>query len=105
MEVTVVNPGGVPPATITIGSPARIEWAEEIRVRVCAEFDRVSLAFQEVARNRTGRGGERTGAVLAILEDKRADVMACDDSGCFIRDLQELSDQVRRMIASDPRYT
>ena len=43
-------------------------------------------------------------AVIAILEDKRAEVMANDEAGYFIRDWQELRDQVRQMIAQDRRY-
>jgi hypothetical protein len=89
---------------LTIGSPARIEWAKEIRIRVSAEFDRVSSALQAAAKKQGLPERERTTAVLQILEDKRAEVMAINDSGYFIRDWQELTDQVRRMIAADPRY-
>jgi hypothetical protein len=41
---------------------------------------------------------------IAILEEKRAEVMANDRAGYFIRDWQELGDQVRRMIGQDARY-
>ena len=45
-----------------------------------------------------------TQAVITILEDKRAEVMGKDEAGYFIHDWQELGDQVRKMIAQDPRY-
>ena len=45
-----------------------------------------------------------TRALIAILEEKRAEVMAKDQAGYFIHDWQELRDQVRRMIIQDPRY-
>jgi hypothetical protein len=42
--------------------------------------------------------------VSAILEEKRAEVMAKDQAGYFIHEWQELRDQVRLMITHDPRY-
>jgi chaperonin GroES len=45
-----------------------------------------------------------TVAVIAILEDKRAEAMGKDQAGYFIHDWQELGDQVRRMITEDARY-
>ena len=42
--------------------------------------------------------------MIAILEDKRAEVMANDRAGYFIHDWQELRGQVRELIAEDPRY-
>jgi hypothetical protein len=38
-----------------------------------------------------------TEALIAILEDKRAEVMAKDQAAYFIREWQELRDQVRQM--------
>lgn len=43
-------------------------------------------------------------AVIAILEEKREETMAHDQAGYFIRNWQELTDQVRQMIAADSRY-
>jgi hypothetical protein len=43
-------------------------------------------------------------AVIAILEEKRLEVMANDEAGYFIEHWRELSDQVRQMIAQDSRY-
>jgi len=81
------------------GTANQIELAEQIRVRVAIEFDRVAKALEGAAGNRTG-----TRALLDILEEKRAEVMARDQAGYFIVEWQELSGQVRRLIAQDPRY-
>jgi hypothetical protein len=86
------------------GTPSQIEWAEQIRPRVDAEFDRVAKAFQAVADRQSGDDRTNTWAIVAILEEKRAEVMANDQAGYFIRDWQELKDQVRQMIAQDSRY-
>ena len=47
---------------------------------------------------------EKTLTAIAILEEKRAEVMAQDEAGYFIREWQELRDQVRQMITQDSRY-
>ncbi|MGA3235620.1 MAG: hypothetical protein ABSG03_04925 [Bryobacteraceae bacterium] len=86
------------------GTPSQIEWAEQIKPRVNAEFDRVAKAFAAVAGNQEEPARADTQAVIAILEEKRVEVMARDQAGYFIRDWQELSDQVRRMIGQDSRY-
>ena len=86
------------------GTPSQIEWAEQIKPRVNAEFDRVAKAFAAVAGNQEEQARADTEAVIAILEEKRAEVMARDQAGYFIRDWQELSDQVRRLIGQDSRY-
>jgi hypothetical protein len=86
------------------GTPSQIEWAEQIKPRVGAEFDRVAKAFTAVSLKQSEAARADTHAVLAILEEKRAEVMAHDSAGYFIRDWQELGDQVRLMIGKDPRY-
>jgi hypothetical protein len=86
------------------GTPSQIEWAEQIKPRVNAEFDRVAKAFAAVAANQLEPARTDTKAVIAILEEKREEVMARDQAGYFIRDWQELSDQVRRMLSQDSRY-
>jgi hypothetical protein len=86
------------------GTPSQIEWAEQIKPRVGAEFDRVAKALADVARHQRDRARADTQAVIAILEEKRAEVMAHDFAGYFIRDWQELTDQVRQMISRDVRY-
>jgi hypothetical protein len=86
------------------GTPSQIEWAEQIRPRVDAEFDRVAKAFEETARKQAEPDRMDTRAVIAILQGKRVEVMARDQAGYFIRDWRELGGQVRRMIAGDPGY-
>jgi hypothetical protein len=86
------------------GTPSQVEWAEQIRLTVAQEFDRVAKVFQAQISIQTGQKQSETRTILAILEQKRADTMANQNAGYFIRDWQELSDQVRQMIAKDPRY-
>jgi len=86
------------------GTTSQIEWAEQIKPRVSEEFDRVARAFRAVASRQEEAGKRNTAAVIAILEEKRAEVMAHDSAGYFIRDWQELAGQVRKLIAADPRY-
>jgi hypothetical protein len=86
------------------GTESQIEWAERIKPLVNAEFGRVAAAFQTVACNQEEQDRTDTRAIIAILEEKRAEVMANDRAGYFIHDWQELKDQVRLMIANDSRY-
>ena len=81
-----------------------MEWAERIRLTVAQEFDRVAKIFQAQAMIQTGAKQTETRSIIAILEQKRAATLANPQAGYFIRDWQELSDQVRQMIAKDPRY-
>lgn len=86
------------------GTSSQIEWAEQIKPHVGAEFDRVARAFLAAASHQAEQDRTDTHAIIAILEEKRAEVMANDRAGYFIRDWRELTDQVRRMIAGDSRY-
>ena len=86
------------------GTTSQIEWAEQIKPRVDAEFDRVARALEATVCGQPEQDRMDTLAIVAILEEKRVEVMAIDQAGYFIRDWQELRDQVRRMIAQDPRY-
>ena len=86
------------------GTASQIEWAERIKPRVNRDFDRVARAFEAVARNQKEPDRLDTRAIIAILEEKRAEVMAKDRAGYFIHDWQEQAGQVRRMIAQDSRY-
>jgi len=86
------------------GTANQIEWAEQIRARVALEFDRVAKALEAAAGNQTEPDRTSTRAVIEILEDKRAEVMAKDQAGYFIVEWQELRDQVRQLIARDARY-
>jgi chaperonin GroES len=86
------------------GTASQIEWAEQIKPRVNAEFDRVATVLMAAAGNQMEQDRVDTWSVIAILEEKRAEVMANDRAGYFIRDWQELRDQVRRLIGQDARY-
>ena len=86
------------------GTPSQVEWAEQIKPRVGAEFDRVAKALQTVASRQGARDRADTQAMITILEEKRAEVMTKDQASYFIRDWQELRDQVRQMISQDSRY-
>lgn len=86
------------------GTPSQIEWAEQIKPRVNAEFERVVKAFEQAAGKQSERDRMDTHAVIAILQEKRVEVMAKNNAGYFIRDWRELRDQVRQMIAQDSRY-
>jgi hypothetical protein len=69
----------------------------QIKPLVNTEFDRVASALKTAA-------GAQVKEILVILEEKRAEVMANTHAGYFIRDWQELTDQVREMIRQDARY-
>jgi hypothetical protein len=86
------------------GTAGQIEWAEQIRMRVGAEFDRVAVVLETAARTQTETDRIDTRGIIAILEEKRAEVMAIDRAGYFILEWQEMRDQVRQMIGKDPRY-
>ena len=86
------------------GTPGQIAWAEQIKPRVSAEFDRVARVLARAASSRGHQVQTDTQAVIAILEEKRAEVMAKVQAGYFIRNWRELNDQVRQMIGQDARY-
>jgi hypothetical protein len=86
------------------GTAAQVEWAERIKREVNAEFDRVAAAFRANARRQEDARRSDTEAVLAILEEKRAEVMGQQQAGYFIHDWQEINGQVRQMIFRDARY-
>jgi peptide subunit release factor 1 (eRF1) len=88
----------VPNARMT-GTQSQIEWAEQIRPRVDAEFSRVAKAFHDVADRQPAPARIDTLAIIGILEEKRFEELAHEDAGYFITHWQELSDQVRLMIA------
>ena len=105
------NDGGrAAPASISAGAASmsgtrnQVEWAERIKRQVNAEFDRVAASFRSIAGKQSGEKLADTEAILAILEEKRAEVMNREQAGYFIHDWQEITDQVRRMISRDARY-
>jgi hypothetical protein len=76
------------------GTPNQISWAELIKVQIGEEFDRVSNVLTK----------HRRADMVALLEEKRLEVLAVDRAGYFIKEWGELNGQVNRMITSDPRY-
>lgn len=86
------------------GTANQVEWAERIKRLVNEEFDRVARSFRSVAGKQSDAARANTEAIIAILEEKRAEVMRRGEAGYFIHDWQEISDQVRQMIFHDVRY-
>jgi hypothetical protein len=86
------------------GTANQVEWAVRIKRQVNDEFNRVAASFRSIADRQSGDNRADTEAIIAILEDKRAEVMRREQAGYFIHDWQEISDQVRQMIFHDPRY-
>jgi hypothetical protein len=92
------------PATPWLGTQSQIEWAERIKPLVSAEFDRVAEALEAVARRQPITDRLATQAVIAILEEKRLEVLRRNEAGYFIKNWQELTDQVQRLIRDDSRF-
>lgn len=86
------------------GTPSQVEWAERIRCSVNLEFDRVAAAFQAVAKKQLDGKRDDTEAIIAILQQKRAEVMGHERAGYFIHEWQEIGSQVREMIGGDTKY-
>ena len=97
-------PLGIISAALLTGTAAQVEWAERIKRRVSAEFDRVAASFRLVAERQSGEKRADTEAIIAIVEDKRNEVLERQQAGYFIHDWQDISDQVRQMIFHDARY-
>ena len=89
---------------VSMSTAGQVEWAERIKREVNAEFDRVAASFRSVSGKQGDDKRADTEAIIAILEDKRAEVMSRKDAGYFIHDWQEIGDQVRQLIFHDPRY-
>jgi hypothetical protein len=86
------------------GTLNQIEWAEQLKAKVGAEFDRVANALETKARQQAEPDQIATRAMIAILAEQRAQVMANDQAGYFIREWQDLDGRVRQMLAGDSRY-
>lgn len=86
------------------GTVNQIEWAERIRIQVNAEFDRVARVLEEAAGKQSDQDRTNTQLMIAIVEEKRLEVMANPKAGYFIHDWQELRDQVRQLLMKDDRY-
>jgi hypothetical protein len=87
-----------------IGTANQVDWAERIRGQVSEEFDRVAKALESAMRRQAEPKRRETLTAIAILEDKRIEVMAQAQAGYFIREWRELRDQVQQMITQDSRY-
>jgi hypothetical protein len=86
------------------GTVNQIDWAKQIRTRVNADFDRVITALENAAKKQSGQACLDTQAIIAIVEEKRTEVMEHQSAGYFIHDWQEPRDQVRQMLMKDDRY-
>ena len=86
------------------GTVNQIEWAKQVRTQVNAEFDRVITALEAAATKQSGQDRMDTQTIIAIVEEKRTEVMQHQEAGYFIHDWQELRDQVRQLIMKDDRY-
>ena len=93
------------PGTPLLGTESQIEWAEKIKPLVSAEFDRVAETLEAVARRQSVRDRLDTRALIAILEEKRLEVLGRNEAGYFIKSWQELTDQVQRLVRDDSRFT
>lgn len=87
-----------------LGTPSQVEWAERIRGTVNAEFDRVGRALVAATNKQSPENQRDAEAVIAILEEKRTEVMGNDSAGYFIHEWQEMGGRVRQMIIKDTRY-
>jgi hypothetical protein len=104
-QLGTVQQGSGHPGTQWVGTASQIEWAEKIRRQVSAEFDRVAETLEAVARRQSGQDRLDTRAMIAILEDKRLDVLRRNEAGYFIKNWQELTDQVQKLIRDDSRFS
>lgn len=66
-----------------VGTVNQVAWAEQISANVRAEFDRVVKALESREPSQTEQHQAETRALIAILEDKRGEVMASDQAGLF----------------------
>jgi hypothetical protein len=87
-----------------IGTVNQIALAEEIRVRMTAEFDRVRATLESAACTRAGQRRSDVEMMIAILEEKRVQEMSSRRAGHYIHRWSELRHQVRDLILRDPRY-
>jgi hypothetical protein len=89
-----------PSADSMSGTTSQVERAERIKRQVNAECDRVAASFRSIAGKQGNGKRADTEAIMAILEDKRSEVMTSEQAGYFIRDWQQIGDQVRTTYLS-----
>jgi hypothetical protein len=99
-----VKPSSESGETQLVGTPSQIEWALQIRLSVGVEFARVEEALRRAARKQGEQDRTATQAMIAILEEKCAEVLKNNQAGYFIRHWGELTDQVRLLLRDDARY-
>ena len=93
-----------PTVTSLTGTENQVEWGLRIKRQVNEEFDRVAAAFTVVAHRQNGRRRTETETIIAILEEKRLEVLRNEEAGYFIHGWQVIGDQVRQLIFEDSRY-
>jgi hypothetical protein len=84
-------------------APNHPERTADLKARINAEFDRVARSFHAAAQQQSGRERQDTVALLEILEEHRAAVLANTDLDYFLDNWSNPQDQVRRLLAADPR--
>lgn len=94
----------LPEDVLLSGTVNQIDLAKRIRVRVNEEFDDIATSFQQVAAKQGAEARTDTESILAILEQKRTQVMQRTSAGYFISYWREINDQVRQMVLHDARY-
>jgi hypothetical protein len=87
-----------------IGSVDQVKQAERIKVRVNAEFDRIATALGTSAAKKTGQDQTDMQAVIAILEEKRSEIMGKGQADYFIHNWRGELSRIRELIAQDTRY-
>jgi hypothetical protein len=87
-----------------MGKVDQADWGQQIKTRASAEFDRVAKVLESAVGNQADQKRMNTLSVIAILEEKWADVMAKDHAGYFMHEWELSHDQVRQLIIQDPRY-
>jgi hypothetical protein len=68
-------------AYVLTGIVNQIAWGRQIRDQINAEFDCVRTVLESAARNRAADNRQDIEAIMVILEDKRAEVMARGEAG------------------------
>ena len=86
------------------GTPNQIQLATLIKTKIAGDFDRVEKALRKSSESQSEDFQSETKALIAILNEKRTEVLEKDRAGEFIRDWQELDGKVAQLITKDPRY-
>jgi hypothetical protein len=87
-----------------IGNADQMKKAERVKERLNEEFDRLARALESSAAKQAGAERMDVEAVMVILEEKRAEVMAKGQADYFLNNFRELTVNVRELIVQDSRY-